>query len=147
MFPGLEKVQYPKPWYFLFLCKFTEIAGHANCHAKFPYFIAEIRVRVCKIEWTLTTDKSAEYAPEIIRMQDELSWWRNDLVFCCNTPDGWIKQVWRFCWRDGQFHLEISRKEGVPMPERMARACKSFDPSRCPSELVYQFAAHTPTTL
>ena len=129
---ALIPLLYPKYWYFLFLCKFTKTVGHENCHAKFPYFIAEIRVRFCRIEWTLTTDNSIEYAPERIHMQDDLSWWRNDLVFCCNTLDGWIKKVWSFCWRDGQLQLEISRKEGVPVLERMDGACKSFDLSRCP---------------
>ena len=41
---------------FYFYAILIEIVGHANCHAKFPYFIAEIRVRVCEIECTLTTD-------------------------------------------------------------------------------------------
>ena len=83
---ALIPLWYPKYWYFLFVCEFTEIAGHANCHAKFPYSIAKIRVMVCRIEWTLTTDKPAENAPERIRMQDKLNWWRNNLFFLRNTP-------------------------------------------------------------
>ena len=39
--------------------------------------------------------------------------------------------------------LRICRDVDLPVPERMTGACKDFDLSKCPSELVYQSGAHT----
>ena len=38
--------------------------------------------------------------------------------------------------------LRICRDVDHPMPERMTRACRDSDLSKCPSELVYKSGAH-----
>ena len=38
--------------------------------------------------------------------------------------------------------MRICRDVDLPVPERMTEACKDFDLSKSPSELVYQSGAH-----
>ena len=43
--------------------------------------------------------------------------------------------------------LRFFQDVDLPMMERMTGACKDFDLSKSPSELVYQSGAHTPQPL
>ena len=83
-----------------------------------------------------------EYACKISRADEEIT----SFSFVV-PPAVWINWGWRFWWRDGLFQLKVGWSVDVPVPERMARACRSFDLSRYPSELIHLTDAHAPTLL
>ena len=105
---------------------------------KNPYFIAKIRVRVCEIEWTLTTDKLVglllrEYASIKNWIGDGLISFASGETPAARTP---VRKGWRFQWRRCPMKLPISRTDSLPVSERMPGTCGISEISRQDSDLL-----------
>ena len=115
---------------------------------KNPYFIGKIRVRVCEIEWTLTTDKPTEL---LRRKYASTGYWIGNrwISFAPGEPqqqDTPVRNGWRPQGRRCPMELRICRADSLLVPERMPSACGSSETSRQGSELLQRGSYSCPGT-